>query len=261
MSKRALLVGINNDRNPDFNLNGCLNDVESLHNLLITNYNFRDKNITSLLNEEATSENIKKSLLDLLIGVKRGDILIFGFCGHGTMKDVKVGDETTQRNQALVPFECRYDSLIVDDWLFETITQYVFDPSISFTGIYDCCHSGTMVRAVQIDSETGDLEAVSNRCIDVESLRGIKTRDVEIGPYNTFSACKDEELAADLKINGVPRGAFSYSLHSALSKSPTISTTHLEKEVLSILQSVSKFPQNPCYYSVNENLPVFSPVE
>ena len=54
MAKHALLVGINEHRNPRANLRGCVPDMESLASLLTNNYDFKSGNITMVTDSDAT---------------------------------------------------------------------------------------------------------------------------------------------------------------------------------------------------------------
>ena len=74
-----------------------------------------------------------------------------------------------------------------------------------------------------------------------------------IGNLQKISACKDEQTAADLKIEGVSRGAFSYALQSVLREEPGIRIADCEDRVLERVKTVSSHKQEPQYYYVEPN--------
>ena len=71
--KRALLVGINKYESIG-NLNGCVNDVDDVHSLLIDQFGFND-HVMRVLNEHATADGITTALTDLVEISKPGDTL------------------------------------------------------------------------------------------------------------------------------------------------------------------------------------------
>ena len=248
--KRALLVGINQYEQAQFNLAGCVNDVLEMGKILKENYGFSDGDMRVVTDAQATRSNIMESLTNLLSGTSAGDQLLFYFAGHGTQKGFEVDGEPAGRDQAIVPYEITINSLVTDNELFGIIAPRLA-PDVKFTAFYDCCHSGTMIRFVEFD-ENGGLQTLQNRCIDVSGLPEAM-RAAEIGPYNVLSACKDEQTAADLKIEGVSRGAFSYALQSVLREEPGIRIADCEDRVLERVKTVSSHKQEPQYYYVEPN--------
>lgn len=248
--KRALLVGINRYEQAQFNLSGCVNDVLEMGKILKESYGFADEEIRYVTDAQATRSNIMESLTNLLSGVSAGDQLLFYFAGHGTQKGFDVDGEPAGRDQAIVPYEITMNSLVTDNELFGIIAPRVA-PDIKFTAFYDCCHSGTMIRFVEFDGN-GELQTVQNRCIDLSGLPEMM-RVAEVGPYNVLSACKDEQTAADLKIDGISRGAFSYALQSVLREEPGVRIADCEDRVLERVRKVSPHKQEPQYYYVEPN--------
>jgi hypothetical protein len=259
MANRALLVGINRFSVSKHDLRGCVNDMMSLRDLLIGSYEFTPADITMLVDADATRAAILGALRTLVRDVRDGDRIVFGAATHGTQKGFGVPGEEDGKNEALVPHDVSYSTLIVDDELFDIIAPAVDGKRASFTAIYDLCHSGTMVRTLDFDKDDGQLvEPVVNRCIDVSSLREVTLRDVQLGPYNVLSACRDEETAADLRDaggSGRPRGAFSYALHRRLAAMPHATLAQLEVPVLDGIRAVSSHTQTPQYYAVDPALP------
>jgi len=246
---RALLIGINEYQQPQFNLNGCVNDVTAMADLLKDKFSFSDSDIRFLTNREATRNNIIENINALLSDIADSDRIILYFAGHGTQKNYNVDGENSGRDQAIVPYEISMGSLITDNELFDLIGPRVENSTAKFTAIYDCCHSGTMVRFVDF-AEDGSVDTVLNRCIDVPMPK-LALRAANMAPYNVLSACKDEQTAADLKVEGVSRGAFSFALQRLLRDSPNIRIADCEKMVLETIQRISTHIQEPQYYAVD----------
>ncbi|QDI82354.1 caspase family protein [Methylorubrum populi] len=258
MTKRALMVGINAYRNPNFNLKECLNDVDSLKSLLTSGpYNFSIDDIESLTDTSATKQNIMSRLEQMLASANEGDTLVFAYSGHGTQTTSQDPSEVDMKDECLVPHEGTFTALIKDNELSELYNKYI-NEKIKFTAIYDMCHSGTMIRELAM---VGDeiVENITNRCLDIFDLKEKKFRDKELGPYNVLSACKDDETAADVREVGprrLPRGAFSYSLHNFLSSTPDVPVSLADRQILDGIKNISNHNQNPHYVLYDINSPL-----
>lgn len=147
MSKRALLVGINQFVSAISPLRGCVNDTIEMQYLLNTYYCFSDDEIRVLRDEDATTEGIREGLAWLLSQYEGDgkDVRIFHFSSHGTQVDDQSGDEEWEcMDEVIVPADHDWDAPFRDDDLreiFDTIPD-----GVNFTFIADCCHSGTIQR-------------------------------------------------------------------------------------------------------------------
>lgn len=260
--RMAFLVGINNYANPKYELSGCINDIDSLTSILIQSFAFAAGDIARATDGAARKADIVAGLSNMLSGASAGDNFVFAYSGHGCQKPATVpGVQPNDMSDALVPFEATYDSLLTDADLFSIITRSVTSPAIKFTAIYDCCHSGTMIRDVTFDPATGELvPSIQNRCIFLPELAGVARRAVNLGPYNVFSACGDMETAADVRT--VPgenraRGAFSYAIHQLIRGGP-ISIAQLDAQTKPLIQGISTHIQNPEFYAVDPTSTVFA---
>ena len=262
MARRAFLVGINEYRQSQFNLRGCVNDINSLQSLLTSRFDFLESDITTVVDNQATRENILAGLTALVQGAAAGDVLVFGFSGHGTQKIHVDESEIDGKDECIVPYELDFVSLISDDDINNIITPNIPpDGSIRFTAIYDSCHSGTLEREI-FRLFTGEEETlVINRTINASVFWPMdlpSRRDVSIGPYDILSACADNETAADLaNVEGVPRGAFSYALHRTIEETSDIRIADLEETVLNRIRQVSRHTQNPQYIAFDSSRRVF----
>ncbi|NKL40042.1 hypothetical protein GFL57_03250 [Rhizobium leguminosarum bv. viciae] len=262
MAKKAVLVGLNEYSRKEFSLSGCVNDAVSTKDILTTHFGFGDDDIKLIANFEATRDRIITELRSLVSGATADDTLVFAYSGHGTRIVTKdIADHPDGKIDAIVPYEANYSSLITSQELFDLITASV-SPSISFTAVYDCCHSGTLIRDIDFDQNGEIVVAVQNRFIPIPLPQEVQTKDVLIGPYNVFSACLDGETAADL--NSVPgenrpRGAFSYVLHNLIRQNgPNVSVAALETAALPSIRAISSHQQTPVFYATDKSNKVFS---
>jgi metacaspase-1 len=146
VSRKALLVGINNFVRPDWKLNGCINDTLDMQEILKLYYGFTDGDIKILHDKDASNEGIRKGLGWLLSDYTGQDVRLFHFSSHGTQVDDDSGDEWECRDEVIVPYDHDWNKPFRDD---ELRTIFAKIPAgVSFTFIADCCHSGTMQKAL-----------------------------------------------------------------------------------------------------------------
>jgi metacaspase-1 len=146
MSKKALLVGINNFTRPEWALKGCINDTLEMQELLGKYYGFKKEDIKLLHDKDATNQGIRDGLSWLLDGSQSGDVRVFHFSSHGTQVDDQSGDEWECLDEVIVPYDHDWDKPFRDDDLraiFEMIPK-----GVAFTFIADCCHSGSIQKAL-----------------------------------------------------------------------------------------------------------------
>ena len=98
--KLALLVGIN--QYPDIPaLNGCLTDVELQRELLIHRFGFKEGDILTLSEQQATRQQIETAFITHLTEQARpGDVVVFHFSGYG--RRIQLSEEKVGLN-SLVP--------------------------------------------------------------------------------------------------------------------------------------------------------------
>lgn len=152
--KLALLIGIN--KYSSLPLDGCETDVELQRHLLIHRFGFNPKDIYTLIDEQATRENILAAFEEYLIKqAKPGHVVVFHFSGHGSSvydPDPIYLDEG-RVSKTLVPI----DSVLpvgypetggtVTDITGHTL--FLLRSAVNtehFTTVLDSCHSGGATR-------------------------------------------------------------------------------------------------------------------
>ena len=158
----ALLVGVDKYRHlgPKHELQGAVNDVRAVERMLLEHYDFREEQITTLVNEDATGDAIRRELDALVQKVRKlppdsppAEVL-FHFSGHGSqLLDQRKGagkfDEKDGWDETLVPYDAERqggDQDIRDDKLYEFAQSICAEDRARLWVVLDCCHSGTGVR-------------------------------------------------------------------------------------------------------------------
>jgi hypothetical protein len=235
-NKKAVLIGINKYR-PDLNadLRGCVNDVETVRDLLIRQYGFNPDDIRLLIDERATQANIIERL-EWLVGVsKPGDEVVFHYSGHGSQIRCREGDELSDGlDEIICPYDLNWDDPITDDMISEIFSK--LPDGVNFTMISDSCHSSTMLR--ELNSCGADITYSKPRFImpplDIRSRswnRDLSKRTLvsQIGVGNTvekyvlLSGCKDDQTSADAFIDSKYMGALTWAFTKILNNNPDLS--------------------------------------
>lgn len=144
--KKALLIAIDTYEQSMHNLDGCNNDVDSIYNLLVNEFDFSPQSITILRNEQATLDEIINQLFMLISQVYQGDKLFFYFSGHGMQLPERVkGTEKDGMDEILCPHDfdfSTYKKALRDDDLHEVFAKIPLGASLFW--ISDSCHSGDL---------------------------------------------------------------------------------------------------------------------
>jgi hypothetical protein len=191
MSKRALLIGINYYDTPTVSLNGCVNDVVNMRNMLIDAYGYDSSNIT-VLRDDATNAinkpsaaNIVKELASIISQSASLKEIWIHYSGHGSqIKDANM-DESDKMDEVIVPSDYSRVGFITDDMIFNIVKQSKC-PTIL---IFDSCNSGTVCDLMW------NFNAVS-----ATRVNAVKTNNTAITNPNIFcfSGCRDEQTSADV---------------------------------------------------------------
>jgi hypothetical protein len=233
-TRYALLVGINEyeptvstpknfitNRNPLgnewSNLEGCLNDIQAIRQLINIRFGFAESNIKILSNQEATHESIKNELSKLTQKAQRGDIVFFYYSGHGSQVKNSLSYDGTGSDQTIVPsdlYDIRNKELAI---IFNEIMDKIGD-SGKLTVIFDSCHSGGIARGKTSHSEpkSRDIPAIDIDFKDAREYPKIEDRGALV-----ISAAQRNQPAKEANDEvGNAVGAFSYALVKALQTAP-----------------------------------------
>ncbi|MEO8235657.1 MAG: caspase family protein [Flavobacterium sp.] len=240
MAKKAVIVGINDYApigigGPD--LNGCVNDARDMANTLVI-CGFTPSNVRILTNQNATRANMVSYLKWLINESVAGDSLVFYYSGHGT-RVANIGDdlELDGLDEAICPHDYASAGVLRDDdfkSIFETLK-----PGINLDVIFDCCHSGTGTRKMNLELEgfplnesprfippmledefyfnySKDLEVKSTKKAS-ESIMTTKSSITVKGMNHVlWAGCKDNQVSMEGDVGGLTRGYFTYNFCKVL---------------------------------------------
>jgi metacaspase-1 len=234
---RALLVGINAYRLFETTpLRGCLNDVAAMRDFLVGARGLASRDITVLVDGEATRAAIVSALTALAAAAQPGEALVFYFCGHGAQLASADPRELDELDEVICPvdFDGTTSSAILDDELrviFESIRA-----GVRVTWMFDACHSGDIDDGAA--ARCGATTAVRGAPLHatVHALRH-RSRGVLI------TACASTERAADICVDGEAHGALSYYLLEAARQAPRASLRELLPAVRAELAAIGQHPE------------------
>ncbi len=230
--KKAVCVGINNYPGTSNDLQGCVNDANDWCALLTD----RGFETSLMLDSQATRQNVKNALENLVVSAGQGDVIVFTYSGHGTQALDTSGDEGDSYDEAIYV----YDGMILDDDLRAIIDK--INPQATLVVISDSCFSGSVTRLVPekararfmpMDGFTED-KVVRQRFLLPES--GM--------PELLISGCSDSEYSYDADIEGRYNGAMSAMAIRVIRHNPGLTYQTFYTLLRGYLPS-SDYPQTP----------------
>ncbi len=246
-------VGINQYKNPKYNLNYAQADADAFQNSLkqIANGLFKEIIVTNIRNEYATRENIIQAFTLIQKNALEQDVLVFYYAGHGVMS----GPTAQDRDFYIVPTGITqlYGK---DDTLKEKAISASELKKLSQTinaqkqiFIFDACQSA------------GALETLSQRGAEEEKAIAQLARST--GSF-WITASGTSQFATEFEKLG--HGAFTYSLLEGISgkadgngdKKLTIKelSIYIENRVPEISEQYKGSPQFPSSYSFGNDFPL-----
>jgi hypothetical protein len=250
-SKFAVLIGINKyDPSLNSDLNGCVNDIEGMYNILVNQYGFIPENIRVLTDYRATKEMIMERIHWLIDHDVPGDELVLQYSGHGSQIRDRDGDELNDYlDEILCPTDLDWDDPLTDDDI-----KLVFDmkeDEVFLTFICDSCHSGSINKSIGFtDAENKpEVARLINPPLDIKFREGVKELEVKkmgVSESNNvlLSGCRDDQTSSDAYIDGRWQGAMTASLIKSIKNNPYRDWSTIHAEMISILNSTG-FTQRP----------------
>jgi len=141
----AVVIGISKFKNPGINpLNYTDDDAMAVYNYLITQGGFPEDHIKLLLNEEATTVNIRSALGEFLSRKAGKDDLVFiYFAGHGAPEADPASKDSDGYSKYMVTYDTEPESLYATAFPMSeiaTIFDRIYAEKIVF--FIDSCYSG-----------------------------------------------------------------------------------------------------------------------
>lgn len=275
--RRALLVGINDYPNPQWHLNGCVNDTY-LVSAVLQECGYPAEGIRVLTDRRATRAALLERLDWLVDGARDGDERVFYYSGHGAQMPIYGPGGAPERiDETLVPadFDWSEAHAFRDKEFAAFYSQLPY--GLRFITMFDCCHAGGMTRGSTRVRGIDPPDDVRHRAMKWDAKRqmwiprdstrtrrrlGVDTASRpryskaydaarktygHLGPYMPvlIYAARQDELAAEYDHGSVAQGAFTFCFVKGLRaarKPPTFGA--LVKSVRGELAALG-YQQNP----------------
>ena len=229
--KRAFMVGISHY---DTALTGYqwnnINGVEDV-NLLSPILKKQGFAMATLLDEQATYDNITNQLSRFAEKTKKGDIVYLHFSAHGQPVEDMNGDEEDGWDEAIIPIDAYklYKKSVYEGkkhLLDDQLNKYVqkIREKIGPTGflfvVIDACHAGTSSRANDETVRGTKVGFTYNNKVFKPSTQ--KKSHYKIVASSKMShvlyleACRPDQINTEIKIDGKRYGPLSYNIARAL---------------------------------------------
>jgi len=263
----ALVIGVNQYAFVP-TLDGARNDAVDLSSAL---HRMGADSIVTLLDADASKQNIVAAWQSLLGQARRGDVIFLSYAGHGAQGPERIAGEEKDRLDEFWVLPGFNPQNIRDTW-----RETVFDNELSVwfreasaRGIHvvfvsDSCHAGGMDRAVKgrlryVDLGKsrilGELLSLMLKDHDAGSPQAVGSTEEATLPDNvTLLAATSEALPVpEVVIDGQSRGALSWSVARALEGMADLdgdgllSRIELEDYVLSTVRMRSESLQTPVF--------------
>ena len=236
--KHALLVGINDYPGTQNDLQGCVNDITNVYDVLVKYFGFAAADIKMLSDKRATKKAILAGLGSMVGKGKPGDTLVFHYSGHGSQVRDTEGDELEDgKDEIICPWDFDWEDGYIKDDDFHAMFQDL-KKGVHLEVILDSCHSGTGTRELILDRKSlgafpdgtrdehslwssaycirprylappADIARRSDEVFGKELVLRRFARDDSMN-HVLWAACKSDQYSSDANIGGSPNGAFSY---------------------------------------------------
>lgn len=226
----ALVIGINDYAAPLPKLRTAVNDAKSVAGLLSSQYGFQ---VTTLLNQDATRDNILKSITHFRKALSENDSFLIYYAGHGSF------DRETQKGYWL-PIDADPDPLVTSrDISADDLTTEVRGLAARHVIIIsDSCFSGDLSRAAGTISPSDGNQAYVKR--------------MQRAPSRTLMASGSDEPVSDSGSQG--HSVFAALLLQAM-QSPSEGTFTAEDLFTTIRKPVlSRSGQSPQYTTLRDSI-------
>ncbi|KAF3228255.1 hypothetical protein TWF192_004324 [Orbilia oligospora] len=267
-NKWAILIGVDfysdGDARPGINfhtLNGCVEDVRRVEELLRTSFGLEEPFIYRLTatspgpsgnqkepqehpSERPTYENIINTFQEVTKKAKPGDLVYIHYSGHGAQVKTAFEDfKPNEIDEALVPTDISSSSgRYLRDVEIAYLLEAMADKDLVVTLVLDCCHSGganrgssSLVRGIK-KVDNNKLESDNSLLASQEELKeawrksragGGRTVRVEnhwlleTRRYTFIAACRAHEYASEHIFDGKTQGLLTHTMIDALKNSPS----------------------------------------
>ena len=236
-----------------------INGVEDV-NLLSPILKKQGFSITSVIDEQATFQNITSQLTSFINKTKKGDIIYLHFSSHGQPVEDLDGDEEDGWDEAIVPIDAyklykkgQYEGKhhLLDDQLNKYVKK--LREKIGNTGflyvVIDACHAGTSSRANDETVRGTKVGFTYNNKVFKPSAQKKSHYKMEsslqVAHVLFLEACRPDQINTEIKVGNKRYGPLSYHIAKALAAKP-ISTdgNDFVSNVKSAIMKEGSWPNN-----------------
>ena len=230
--KRAFMVGISHY---DTALTGYqwnnINGVEDV-NLLNSVLKKQGFSIVTLLDEQATFDNIINQLTFFINKTKKGDIVYLHFSTHGQPFEDLDGDEDDGWDEAIVPIDAfkiyrkgvyEGNKHLIDDQLnkfVKKLREKIGNMGFLYV-VIDACHAGTSSRANDETVRGTHVGFTYNNMVFKPSTSKKSHYRIEASAKQSnvlfIEACRPDQVNTEIKVDGKRFGPLSYNIAQTLS--------------------------------------------
>jgi len=131
-------------------LDGAVNDVVSMQDVLLHRFGFAPQNVHLLKDEAATRHAILGDMRKYLVDEAHdGDVLLFYYAGHGSQVRNSLSYKPDKQDETIVPWDANVGAWDIRDKEIARLFNKALDKhKITLTAIFDSCHSGSVARGL-----------------------------------------------------------------------------------------------------------------
>lgn len=265
-NKKALLYGIDNymvpsgipvtySENTWKSLAGCVNDVDTLKDVLVSFNGFSPSNISIVTDDAATKGKTLSAFRKFSASLNKGDIVFLHFSGHGYL--LRDQPDSLRKYEGLA-LPCRDANYPADPALSHSnfIFQYQLEDflnsikrAIGRSGqliiSLDVSHSGQLLSYKSDDESSGADKTVSMRGESSNMLFNL-VKDESV-PVIIYTGTSSQEMGFETRDDkGKPFGAYSLALARSISSAWTLNSSEVHEEIGIIIQK-NGYRQTPGY--------------
>ena len=258
--KRAFLVGISHY---DTALTGYqwnnINGVEDI-NLLCPSLRNQGFSFTTLLDEEATFDNIISQITEFTNKTRKGDIVYLHFSTHGQPIEDLNNDEEDGWDESIVPIDAYkiykkgiYEGQkhLTDDLLskyIKKLREKIGPPGFLYV-VIDACHAGTSSRANDKTIRGTHVGFTYNNEVFKPSTSKKSHYRIEssakLANVLLIEACRPDQVNTEIKVDGKRFGPLSYNIaHSLSGFTLTTNSSDFVESIKRSLMKTGRWPNN-----------------
>ncbi len=233
-TKRALIIGLGQQEDPDWNKINGDKDVPYVEEML-NGAGF--KTITKLVNKQATKDSIAAAFEHLAASCNTGDIVYVHYSGHGQQMTDLDNDEADGLDECWIPYDAyrkacdkdKGEKHLTDDEVnkYLNAVRDKVGNSGKILVVVDACHSGDSTRGFGDEDVVRGVEDIFeaikiflNINTDTEKEKVVNPKAVPNAErWITISACQSNQMNSEMKNPVV--GKLTYALYTEIKKNPT----------------------------------------